>query len=80
MISQCIQEGYQSYFESCFRVETTPMTFDMAMAQCQNESAELASFTDRYQEAFAQTTLYNNKLESMWIGLKQNEVSKIAIQ
>ena len=74
VISNCGREGYQSYFDSCFRVETTPMTYDEAMAMCEAESAQLASLADPYQEAFVQTVLYNNRLDSMWIGLKQDEV------
>ncbi len=50
------------------------MTYAMAMATCEAESAQLASITDKYQEAFVQTVLYNNKLTSMWIGLSTDEV------
>ena len=74
LITQCERDDYQSYFDACFRVETTPMTFDDANATCQSENAELASLTDRYQEAFVKTTLYNNKLEAMWLGLRQDDV------
>ena len=52
------------------------MTYDMAMATCHNESAQLASFADRYQEAYAKTVLYNNRLQAMWIGLKADEVGR----
>ncbi|XP_072021157.1 lymphocyte antigen 75-like [Amphiura filiformis] len=75
IISNCGREGYQSYFDSCFRVVSTPMSYDMAMETCKNESAQLASVTDRYQEAFVQTVLYNNRLDSMWVGLATEETS-----
>ena len=51
------------------------MTYEMAMETCHNETAQLASFADRYQEAFAKTVLYNNRLDSMWIGLTTDAVS-----
>ncbi len=74
VISNCGREGYQSYFEACYRVDITPMTYAMAKQTCEAENSELASVTDRYQEAFVKTVLYNNRLESMWLGLKHNEV------
>ena len=76
IITQCERDDYQSYFDSCFRVESNPATFADAVATCQSENAELASFSDRYQEALAQTVLYSNVLDSMWIGLAKNEVSR----
>ena len=74
IISSCFRGDYQSYFDSCFRVETTPMTYIEAMAMCESENAQLASVADRYQEAFVQTVLYNNRLQSMWLGLMADEV------
>ncbi|XP_072020013.1 LOW QUALITY PROTEIN: uncharacterized protein [Amphiura filiformis] len=69
IVSNCAREGYQSYFDSCFRVETAAATFADAQAVCDGESAQLASLADHYQEAFVKTTLYNNKFSSMWLGL-----------
>ena len=79
LISQCEADDYQSYFDSCYRMETAPATFDEALQTCRSESAELASFSDRYHEAFALTVLYSNRLNDMWIGLARSEVGKVEI-
>ena len=50
------------------------MTYTMAMETCQNETAELAFLADRFQEAFVQTVLYNNKLDSLWMGIMKDQV------
>ncbi len=50
------------------------MTFLEAQVVCQGESAELASLSDHYQEAFVKTVLYNNGFDSMWLGMMDDQV------
>ena len=75
IISQCERPGYQSYFQSCFRVVTDAKTFSQAQAVCEAEMANLASLNDLYEEAFAEVVLFNNNLDSAWIGLQADPVS-----
>ncbi|XP_072014914.1 macrophage mannose receptor 1-like [Amphiura filiformis] len=73
MGANCAREGYQSYFDSCFRVVTTAATFTDAQAVCDGESAQLASLADHYQEALVKTLMYHNKFSSMWLGLMRDQ-------
>ncbi len=79
IISQCDRPGYQSYFQSCFRVVTELKTFTDAQATCEAEMANLASINDLYEEGFAEVVMFNNELESAWIGLQADEVSVWAV-
>ncbi|XP_072021061.1 macrophage mannose receptor 1-like [Amphiura filiformis] len=71
--STCQRAGYQSYFESCFRLDTEPRVFDDAVNMCEAEGSSLATINDGYDEAFAELIMLNNGFPSAWIGLKQDE-------
>ena len=55
------------------------MTFSEAEAACAADEAELVSFSDKYEQAFAQTVLYSNDVSSMWMGMSQDEVSTAVV-
>ncbi|KAJ8036748.1 Macrophage mannose receptor 1 [Holothuria leucospilota] len=69
IISICGMPGFTSFRESCFHVITTPMNFSQAQVTCEDRLANLASVVDGYEEGFVETLLFQNNLESAWIGL-----------
>ena len=51
------------------------MTYADAERYCQQDATELASFSDKYEQAFVQTTMYANGVEGVWLGMTKEEVS-----
>ena len=73
--NRCLQPGYQSYFQSCYKFVTNVATYADAKAACVTEGAVLASFPDRYELAFAETVMHYNQVVGIWIGLERDNVS-----
>ncbi|XP_072048887.1 macrophage mannose receptor 1-like [Amphiura filiformis] len=69
----CLEQGYQSYFLSCYKFVTDFKSFADAQADCESEGAVLASFPDRYELAFGETVMHYNKIENIWIGLARDD-------
>ncbi|XP_071488666.1 macrophage mannose receptor 1-like [Diadema antillarum] len=69
IISLC-NADYESYFQSCFKFYPAPKTFSDAEGVCVAEGTHLASITDAYEEAYLESVLYKEQLESAWIGLQ----------
>ncbi len=68
-INVCTSEMYNAYFDSCFRLVTDSKTFNEAKAFCEADNAYLASVYDGYEQAYIETQLYVNELQSAWIGM-----------
>lgn len=51
------------------------MNFSQAQVACEDRLANLASVVDGYEEGFVETLLFQNNLESAWIGLNDMKVS-----
>ena len=73
--SQCVDPDYQLYYLSCYKFVTDVKTYADARAACEDEGATLASFSDMYELAFAETVMHNNKMDTIWIGLDRDAVS-----
>ena len=73
--SRCARDDYQSYISNCFKLVSNPMTYADAERYCQQDATELASFSDKYEQAFVQTTMYANGVEGVWLGMTKEEVS-----
>ncbi|XP_072020400.1 macrophage mannose receptor 1-like [Amphiura filiformis] len=71
-INVCTSETYTAYFDSCFRVLTSPVGFNEAEAKCEADGATLASVYDGYEQAFIETQMYANDLTSVWIGMSDD--------
>ena len=76
----CTKTGYQSYYDSCYKLDTTPRTYDAAISNCAIDGAFLASIPDGYDEAFIETEILKNGFSAAWIGLKQDPVSNFDIK
>ncbi len=51
------------------------MTYAEAKQYCTNDATELAYFSDKYEQAFVQTTMYANDVSAIWFGLSKDTVS-----
>ena len=76
--TDCTRPGYQSYFESCFRLDTEPKVYEDAKAMCAAENAALATINNGYDEAFVETVMLSNGFSNVWIGLQRDPVIGIS--
>ena len=70
--STCSRDGYQSYFEDCYKLVLEPRVYSDAKDMCEAEGAYLASIHDGYNEAFVETVMLKNGLPNVWIGLQKD--------
>ena len=71
----CSLDGYLPYFDDCFKINTTRMTFDDARQACEDEGAALATVIDGFAEAFILANmLYANDVQASWIGFTADNV------
>lgn len=71
--NNCV-EGYTPYYENCFKVITSEVSFQTAGVTCQNDGYNLASIQDVYEQSFLETLLYANGGNPLWIGMSEDEV------
>ena len=76
-LSYC-REGYTEFYDSCFKVISTPQSFAKANDACKSDGTNLASISNVYEQAFVETIVHSTEgADALWIGLVDDKVSLV---
>ncbi|XP_071103799.1 macrophage mannose receptor 1-like isoform X2 [Haliotis cracherodii] len=77
-IQTTCKPGYQHFGTSCYRVVTSPATWQAGQTACQVDQGNLVSITDLYEQSFVDTIAHvNNVMSGFWIGLSDKKTPGI---
>ena len=78
------RHGYAQYGNSCLKINPRRMTFSDAVQACRNEGPDvnLASISDVYEQAYAETLVHGIGDVMVWLGLIDHKVTRklVALQ
>ncbi|XP_022088512.1 macrophage mannose receptor 1-like [Acanthaster planci] len=68
----CDIPGYSSFGQTCYKVDSTPNSYNEAELNCHGDPGTLASIGNRFEEALIRSALTYHGIGDAWIGLKRD--------